>query len=135
MKSYGLAAVLLFLACNGSPPVAPAPSSPDGGTASGPTEAGGGAVDGGAVPQDDSAPPRSPDAGSCAQYLGSSPASAWVYADANGKLRYKPLDANGDTIMDFSSAGYMGGGVALPTVSAEKTLTPSGEDDTSAIQA
>jgi len=135
MKSYGLAAVLLVLACNGSLPDAPASSFRDGGPASGPTEAGVGPVDGATVPQDDSAPPLLPDAGSCAQYLGSSPASAWVYADANGKLRYKPLDANGDTIMDFSSAGYMGGGVALPAVSVEKTLTPSGGDDTSAIQA
>ena len=56
---------------------------------------------------------------SCAQYLGSTPASAWVYADPNGKLAYKPLDAQGDTIMDFSSAGYMGGGVSIPAVPSE----------------
>jgi hypothetical protein len=52
-----------------------------------------------------------------------------------GKLAYKPLSAQGDTIMDFSSAGYMGGGVALPTVMVQKTLGPSGGDDTAAIQA
>ncbi|HWC19481.1 MAG TPA: hypothetical protein VG498_20885 [Terriglobales bacterium] len=36
--------------------------------------------------------------------------------------------------MDFSSAGYKGGGVALPGVPAQVTLTPSGGDDTAAIQ-
>jgi len=42
----------------------------------------------------------------------------------------------GDKIMDFSSAGYMGGGVALPTVSVRRTVEPSGgPDDTAAIQA
>jgi hypothetical protein len=63
------------------------------------------------------------------------PASAWVYPDATGTLTYKPLDAQGDTIMDFSSAGYMGGGVALPTVPVQKTIGPSNGDDTAAIQA
>ena len=37
--------------------------------------------------------------------------------------------------MDFLSAGYMGGGVEIPRVSAKKELTPSGEDDSVAIQA
>jgi hypothetical protein len=53
----------------------------------------------------------------------------------SGKLVYEPLGANGDTIMDFSSAGYMGGGVALPTVPVAKSIKPTGGDDTSAIQA
>ncbi|HZR28286.1 MAG TPA: hypothetical protein VFA71_05860 [Terriglobales bacterium] len=51
----------------------------------------------------------------------------------NGKLTYKTF-GNGNHIMDFSSAGYMGGGVALPTVPAKITLNPSGGDDSSAIQ-
>lgn len=52
----------------------------------------------------------------------------------DGKLTYK-TSANGDHIMDFSHAGYMGGGVALPTnVTVKVTLSPSGGDDTSAIQ-
>ena len=37
--------------------------------------------------------------------------------------------------MDFSHAGYMGGGVALPTVPAKKMVQPSGADDTANIQA
>ena len=41
--------------------------------------------------------------------------SEWVYAGPNGKLVYKTTPA-GDRIMDFSHAGYMGGGVALPAV-------------------
>ncbi|MGG1953025.1 hypothetical protein [Ralstonia solanacearum] len=39
--------------------------------------------------------------------------SAWVYP-SNNQLAYKTLNAHGDTIMDYASAGYMGGGVALP---------------------
>ncbi len=37
--------------------------------------------------------------------------------------------------MDFSYAGYMGGGVKIPTVPVAKTVSPSGGDDTAAIQA
>lgn len=51
------------------------------------------------------------------------------------KLNYKPLSANGDRIMDYSHAGYMGGGVALPVVPAAQTVMPSGGDDTASIQA
>jgi hypothetical protein len=36
--------------------------------------------------------------------------------------------------MDFSSAGYMGGGVALPNAATVKTLNPSGGDDTANLQ-
>ncbi|HSC39819.1 MAG TPA: hypothetical protein VLD19_18175, partial [Chitinophagaceae bacterium] len=39
--------------------------------------------------------------------------SKWVYVDDKGALAYKTLE-QGDKIMDFSYAGYMGGGVALP---------------------
>ena len=53
----------------------------------------------------------------------------------NGTLTYEQT-SNGDHIMDFSSAGYNGGGVALPTsFTVVQTLSPSGGDDTSAIQA
>jgi hypothetical protein len=62
-------------------------------------------------------------------------ASEWVHAGPSGKLVYKTTPA-GDRIMDFSTAGYMGGGVALPTVPAKRTVQPSGgEDDTALIQA
>ena len=59
--------------------------------------------------------------------------SAWVYLDSNGKLVYKTLE-RGDKIMDFSSAGYMGGGIAIPLLQVQKTVHPSGGDDTEAIQ-
>jgi hypothetical protein len=39
-----------------------------------------------------------------------------------------------NAVPDFSRAGYRGGGVAIPFVPAEITLTPSGGDDTTAIQ-
>jgi len=58
-----------------------------------------------------------------------------VYYDASGKLAYKSIDERGDRIMDFSNAGYMGGGVALPRVPVAQMLQPSGGDDTAAIQA
>jgi hypothetical protein len=58
----------------------------------------------------------------------------WVAAGANGKLEYKTTP-KGDRIMDFSHAGYMGGGVALPTLPVRKEVAPSGGDDTAAIQA
>ena len=38
-----------------------------------------------------------------------------VYPGPDGKLVYKTTPA-GDRIMDFSNAGYMGGGVALPAL-------------------
>jgi len=59
--------------------------------------------------------------------------SEWVSLGPNGKLVYKTTSA-GDRIMDFSTAGYMGGGVALPAVPVKRTVQPSGGDDTAAIQ-
>lgn len=61
--------------------------------------------------------------------------SEWVYAGSGGKLVYKATPA-GDKIMDFSYAGYLGGGVALPQVPVQHTVkpAPSGEDS-AAIQA
>ena len=53
--------------------------------------------------------------------------------DAAGKLSYKTLAGN-DRILDFSHAGYAGGGVKLPGVAVQKTVTPSGGDDSAAIQ-
>jgi hypothetical protein len=62
------------------------------------------------------------------------PTSQWVYPGVDGKLVYKTTPA-GDRIMDFSHAGYMGGGVALPNVPVRRTVQPSGAgDDTAAIQ-
>jgi hypothetical protein len=59
--------------------------------------------------------------------------SQWVYPSPNGKLIYRATPA-GDRIMDFSYAGYMGGGVAIPSVPVRRTVNPSGGDDTAAIQ-
>jgi hypothetical protein len=59
--------------------------------------------------------------------------SAWVYYDGTGHLAYQTW-TNGNRIMDFSDAGYMGGGVSLPTVPTVLTLNPSGGDDKTALQ-
>jgi len=58
----------------------------------------------------------------------------WVAMGAKGELDYKTTP-KGDRIMDFSHAGYMGGGVALPALPVKKEVAPSGGDDTAAIQA
>ena len=57
-----------------------------------------------------------------------SPRSRWVYPGPDGKLVYRTTPA-GDRIMDFSHAGYMGGGVALPNVPVKRTVKPSGNND------
>lgn len=63
------------------------------------------------------------------------PASQWARLDAAGHLEYKSLE-RGDRLMDFSFAGYHGGGVALPSAAVKLTLGPPGtDDDTVAIQA
>ncbi len=60
--------------------------------------------------------------------------SEWVHPGPDGKLTYKSIET-GDHILDFSHAGYQGGGVALPDVPVKQTLQPSGkDDDTAAIQ-
>lgn len=53
----------------------------------------------------------------------------------NGKLLYR-ADERGNTIPDFSRAGYEGGGVALPVVAVVRTLEPQTErkDDLARIQ-
>jgi hypothetical protein len=63
----------------------------------------------------------------------SSVASQWVYAGPKGKLVYKTLES-GDKIMDFSHAGYMGGGVAIPYAPVRITLSPLAGDNSVAIQ-
>jgi hypothetical protein len=68
----------------------------------------------------------------CAQ-SSAKPQSQWVYPDAKGKLVYKTLE-KGDRIMDFSYAGYMGGGISIPVVPVKITLNPIQGDNTDAIQ-
>ncbi len=58
--------------------------------------------------------------------------SEWVYPGPDGKLAYKTTPT-GARIMDFSHAGYMGGGVTLPTVPVACTIQPSGGDDDTAL--
>ncbi|HEY2512943.1 MAG TPA: hypothetical protein VGI39_18880 [Polyangiaceae bacterium] len=65
---------------------------------------------------------------------GVGPASKWVYTAPTGKLTYPTL-ATGDHVLDFSNSGYGGGGLTIPTAKVVKTLSPSGKDDTAAIQA
>jgi hypothetical protein len=62
------------------------------------------------------------------------PHSRWVHPGPDGKLVYATTD-RGDRIMDFSHAGYMGGGVALPDVPVKRTVSPAGPDDAGTIQA
>jgi hypothetical protein len=63
------------------------------------------------------------------------PPSEWVYAGGDGKLVYRTTE-RGDRIMDFSHAGYMGGGVALPDVAVARTVAPTdGDDDAAVVQA
>jgi len=49
------------------------------------------------------------------------PQSEWIRMGANNKLVYK-TSGEGDRIMDFSHAGYMGGGVNLPDVPIKKVV-------------
>lgn len=61
--------------------------------------------------------------------------SAIVRVDSQGRLTYI-ADANGNQVPDFSSAGYHGGGVPLPTgVPVVRTLAPTTGDQTARIQA
>jgi hypothetical protein len=59
--------------------------------------------------------------------------SRWVSIDSAGKLSYRTLP-RGDRIVDFSYAGYMGGGASLPSARVLRTVSPSGGDDTPTIQ-
>jgi hypothetical protein len=57
-----------------------------------------------------------------------------VYVGSKGNLNYVP-DFRGNTIPDYSNAGYMGGGVKLPEVPVRSTVEPVDGDDTAVIQA
>src|SRR5690348_1444817 len=60
--------------------------------------------------------------------------STWVFFGDDHRLHYQ-TDAHGNRIMDYSFAGYGGGGVRIPDVPVMATLHASGNDDTAAIQA
>jgi hypothetical protein len=59
--------------------------------------------------------------------------SQWVEIGDDGKLTYQTT-SKGDRIADYSHAGYGGGGVKLPDIPIKKEVSPSGGDDTAAIQ-
>lgn len=60
--------------------------------------------------------------------------SEWAFPGPDHRLHYR-YDDRGNSIMDFSSAGYQAGGVKLPDVAAAQRLTPTGGDNTARIQA
>ncbi|MCU1238236.1 MAG: hypothetical protein JWP63_6203, partial [Candidatus Solibacter sp.] len=60
--------------------------------------------------------------------------SEWVSFGPDHLLHYK-ADERGNRIMDFSSAGYQGGGVKLPSPAVARKLAPIKGDNTAQIQA
>jgi hypothetical protein len=60
--------------------------------------------------------------------------SEWAFSGPDHRLHYR-IDARGNGIMDFSSAGYRGGGVKLPSAAVVQRLTPAAGDNTARIQA
>ena len=59
--------------------------------------------------------------------------SEWVHFNDYGKLVYMETKT-GYKIMDFSFAGYMGGGAKIPDVETKIIITPKDGDNTTAIQ-
>src|SRR3954465_3186166 len=62
------------------------------------------------------------------------PAASRVYPGEAGKLSYVP-DEQGNTIPDFSHAGYEGGGKPIPSVPVKETVWPVAGDNTANLQA
>jgi hypothetical protein len=62
------------------------------------------------------------------------PPDVFVSAGADGRLRYS-TDAQGNRVVDFSHAGYRGGGIRLPDVPARVVVPPGGGRDQVRIQA
>lgn len=86
---------------------------------------------------DDAQPGGGDTRGSDNEAAASSGRSTWVHLGPDHHLVYRKTE-RGDRIMDFSFAGYRGGGVALPNVPVKKKVSPSGKtdaDDTADIQA
>ncbi|MFC1551890.1 hypothetical protein ACFL6P_04915 [Candidatus Latescibacterota bacterium] len=59
--------------------------------------------------------------------------TSMVYPGADGALEYAP-DYLGNTIPDYSHAGYMGGGVPLPHIPVRETVFPVNGDAAQVIQ-
>ena len=62
------------------------------------------------------------------------PATSLVYPAIDGKLVYV-ADSLGNTIPDFSNAGYKGGGVAIPYVPVKEIIWPVKGDNVANVQA
>jgi hypothetical protein len=62
------------------------------------------------------------------------PTVSRVHPGPSGKLIYTP-DDQGNTIPDFSHAGYGGGGLAIPSVPVKETIWPVAGDNTANVQA
>lgn len=60
--------------------------------------------------------------------------SEWAFGGPDHRLHYRN-DSRGNSIMDFSAAGYRAGGVALPSAAVAQRLTPVAGDNTARIQA
>jgi hypothetical protein len=131
-------ALTAVVACSGSDDAGDTPGVATGGDAM-PDEAdisdGAVGADGGAVRGEASAVGDGGAALCPMLALDAGAASKWAYVDSPGHLAYGALPT-GERLLDYSSAGYMGGGVALPVVPVARTVSPSGgADDTPAIQA
>ncbi|SDN23265.1 discoidin domain-containing protein [Bacillus sp. OK048] len=59
--------------------------------------------------------------------------SKMAFLNEEGKLEYSS-DFRGNQIMDYSTSGYMGGGVKIPDVQAKVFVEPGEGDDTERIQ-
>lgn len=66
--------------------------------------------------------------------VASAQTSTWVFFGSDNQLHYK-TDSQGNRIMDFSFAGYKGGGLALPVVPVAANVSPISGDNTAHIQA
>lgn len=62
------------------------------------------------------------------------PTTSLVYPGTDGKIVYV-ADSLGNTIPDFSNAGYKGGGVPIPYVAIKETIWPVLGDNADSIQA
>jgi hypothetical protein len=112
-------------------------SAGQGGAAPGSGGAGGGGGAGGAVAADAAAPdqggppPGPPPPLTIPTSYPTGPGPSSVTQGPDGRLVYV-YEPNGDTIPDFSNAGYRGGGVAIPDVAVAVTVMPmDGEADAS----
>jgi polygalacturonase len=69
----------------------------------------------------------------CSISTGVAKPSSWATVSSDESLVRRKL-ASGDSFGDFSMAGFMGGGTALPRVAVAATVMPGSDDDAAAIQ-